>query len=124
MTNTTNAELTALYNYLMEIKPYHTKIRDMVVKYTYADSFNVVVTDDLHNIFTRLSSYHKHDRKTSSDFGSITESAGKFNAIADGTITYKKWKIPDPHMGLSSLLYDHKQPKIVITNRRCHVNRI
>lgn len=32
--------------------------------------------------------------------------------MADGTVSYKKWKIPDPHFGISSLIYDHKQPLI------------
>jgi hypothetical protein len=79
MTNTTDRELSALYNYLMEVKPYHTKIRDMVVKYTYTDEMNVSVGDSVHNIFTHMTSLHKSSYFTPAEFGMINEAKGRFS---------------------------------------------
>ena len=108
----TENDLAALYNYLMEVKPYHTKIRDMVINYTCDDIMNVSLEDALKSVYVHMSSIRHSKFVSPNEFGGMSEEYGVFSGIADGTDSYKTWKIPNPHVGISSLVYDHKQPMI------------
>jgi hypothetical protein len=110
-TTTVNNDLASLYEYLTEVKPFHTKIRDVTVKYLCEDSFNVFC-EDSSLIYAHATSTHNSKFIAPAEFGSRQEMPGIFSGISDGTDSFKIWKIPDPQFGISSLLYDHKQPII------------
>lgn len=83
MANTTNkVVLQALQDYLNDVKPYHTKLRELEADYIFSDQMDVVFLED--DIFTRINLQNVWGK----------DHAGGWRMFGTSDGSTKQWRIP------------------------------
>jgi hypothetical protein len=94
-------DVNGLVNYINDVKPYHSKLLDIVIDYQYDDMMSVNIDDASHSFAIGLcSQWTKNSKNT----------GWRLADVSDGSLRYKKWRIPTCSFPIHSTSYDKKQP--------------